>query len=97
MAKNAAAKLVTVSSTGQISIGKAWAGRKVLVEPVSENELRISEGMIIPKHQAIFYTPEALGRLEEFNKWEEANPPLTNTDSTKLREEIEALRKKRKK
>ena len=87
-----AMKLVTVSPNGQISIGKAWAGRQICVEEVSGDEIRISAGTFIPDSQKMFYTKDALERLNDFNKWEEKNPKPTESAS----ETLKRIRKQRK-
>ena len=69
-----AMKLVTVSPNGQISIGKAWAGRQICVEEVSSNEIRISAGTFIPDAHRSFFTKDAFEKLDGFNEWEVKNP-----------------------
>ena len=41
------AKLVTVPANGQISIGKTWAGRQILIEEMNTAEIRISAGSFV--------------------------------------------------
>ena len=84
-------KLVTVSLNGQISIGKAWAGRQIRVEEVNEHEIHISAGTFIPDSQKIFFTNEAKQSLDEFNEFASANPPRA-TDTQAL---FSRLKKKR--
>ncbi len=64
-----------VPFNGQISIGKAWAGRHILVEELNDNEIKISSGTFIPDSQKIFFTKEAQQDLETFNDWEKNNLP----------------------
>lgn len=64
-------KLLTVASNGQISIGKAWAGRQIIIEEVSEGEIHIKSGTFVPDAQKVFHTKEAKESLEEFNNWEQ--------------------------
>ena len=66
-----ARKLVTVPLNGQISIGKQWAGREIMVEKVNDNCIVIRSGAFIPTHQATFYTKESQAQLESFNRWSE--------------------------
>ncbi len=68
------AKLLTVASNGQISIGKAWAGRQIVIEEVGEGELHIKSGSFIPDSQKIFNTIEAKNSLLEFDKWNDSAP-----------------------
>ena len=69
------AKLLTVPANGQISIGKSWAGRQIMVEEVGDDEIRISSGIFVPDSQRDFHTEEAKESLAVFNKWEDKNPP----------------------
>lgn len=69
------AKLLTVASNGQISIGKEWAGKQIVIERVSPNELRILSGAFIPDKDLTFHTSEAKEALIEFEDWAEKNPP----------------------
>ena len=67
-------KVLTVPSNGQISIGKQWAGREVMVEMVDDNRLVITAGAFIPHDMATFYTEEAQAELAGFNRWSERTP-----------------------
>jgi len=87
-----AAKLVTVSSNGQISIGKAWAGRQIRVEEVSENEIHVSAGTFVPDSQKEFFTKKANQSLDEFNQWEEQNA----TSKESARDTLNRVKKERK-
>lgn len=83
-----AAKLLKVAPNGQISIGKKWAGREIRVEEISDSELRIVAGVFVPKHQATFFTPEALDTLRDFDVWSTKNPPKA-TDTNALFNHLE--------
>ena len=66
-------KLITVPGNGQISIGKAWAGRQIRVIELSDNEIHISAGTFVPDSQEIFFTEGAKKTLGEFNEYEKKN------------------------
>lgn len=73
-------KLLLVPPNGQISIGKSWAGRQILVEEIGNNEIKISAGVFVPDAQALFFTKDAQKSLQEFSDWEEKNTAkATNT------------------
>ena len=75
-----AAKLITVPSNGQISIGSSWAGKQVRVEEINDSEIRISAGMFVPDSQKTFFTMESQQKLNEFDEWENKKPAsATNT------------------
>jgi len=82
-----AKKMLTVPPNGQISIGKKWAGREVLVEVVDDNQIVITSGTFIPAHQQTFYTKEAGVTLDQFSRWSVENPPK-KTDLSKLKKEL---------
>lgn len=63
-------KLLTVASNGQISIGKSWAGRQIIVEEMGEGVLHIKAGTFIPDNQKTFHTKSSQDSLEAFNHWE---------------------------
>ena len=88
-AKNA--KLITVPSNGQISIGTAWAGRQVRVEEVNNNEIHIMSGTFIPDSQKTFFTEEAKQSLAKFDEWERGQPAKA-TDTKAL---FASLKKKK--
>jgi hypothetical protein len=80
-------KVLTVPPNGQISIGKQWAGREVLVEVVDDNQIVITSGTFIPADQATFFTKDAQSQLEQFNKWSEKTP-AKKTDLNHLRKRL---------
>lgn len=86
-------KLLTVASNGQISIGKAWAGRQIVIEEISDGELHIKAGFFVPDSQKIFNTTIAKEALDDFNKWDESAPKamLKSSDVfSKLRKQKKA-------
>ena len=82
-----AKKVLTVPSNGQISIGKQWAGREVMVEVVDDNQIVITSGTFIPANQATFYTKDAEAQLDQFNKWSEKTP-AKKSDLNQLRKRL---------
>ena len=80
-------KVLTVPSNGQISIGKQWAGREVMVEMVDSHRLVITAGAFIPHDRATFHTAEAQEELAEFNRWSEKTP-ARKTNIQKLRKRL---------
>lgn len=74
-------KLLTVASNGQISIGKAWAGRQIIIEEITEGELHIRAGVFVPDSQKHFHTKAANASLTEFNNWEK-NKVINTTKSS---------------
>ncbi len=84
-------KLLTVPANGQISIGKSWAGRQILVEEIGDDKIQISSGIFVPDSQRTFHTESANAYLESFNEWESKNP-AKGTDVESL---FDSLKKKK--
>src|SRR5207253_2605535 len=82
-----ARKVLTVPSNGQISIGKQWAGREVMVEMVDDNHMIITAGAFIPHALSTFYTTEAEGRLADFDRWSKKTP-AKKTNLNQLRKRL---------
>jgi hypothetical protein len=78
-------KIIVVPSNGQISIGKEWAGKQILVEDKGTS-IVITEGTFVPRHHETFYTEDAHKALEEFEAWTKENK-AQKTDSEALKEE----------
>ena len=82
-----ARKLLIVPTNGQISIGKKWAGKEIVIEEINETEIHISSGTFIPDSDATFFTKDAKMQLEDFDKWS-SKTPAKKTDLKKLRAKI---------
>jgi hypothetical protein len=64
-----------VGANGQISLGKQFAGRQVLVEESEPGVWLIRTATVIPDNERWLHTPKALRDLEEGLAWARANPP----------------------
>jgi hypothetical protein len=64
-----------VGTSGQISIGKQYAGQQVIVEEIEPGEWRIQTAITIPKSQAWVHTQHAQVALGEALDWAAANAP----------------------
>lgn len=84
-------KFLTVPKNSQIPIGKKWAGRQVLIEEVSDSELRIRDVTNVPDSHKAFFTTAAQESLDEFNTWEATAP----AEFSKASDVIAQLRKQR--
>ena len=82
-----ARKVLTVPANGQISIGKQWAGREVMVERVHDNHMIITAGVFVGHDVATFYTNEAQVQLADFNSWSERTP-AKKTNLNQLRKRL---------
>ena len=65
----------TIGSNGQISLGKQYAGRQVLVEEREPGVWLIRTATVVPDTGRWFRQPQALADLEKALAWAKANPP----------------------
>ncbi|MFU8858306.1 MAG: hypothetical protein ACNA8S_15040 [Deferrisomatales bacterium] len=67
--------LKTVGSSGQIALGKQYAGRHVLVDQVEPGVWIVKLGEFIPDNERWLHTEEARDALDEAVRWAEEHPP----------------------
>lgn len=65
------AHVKTIGSSGQISLGKEYAGRPVLVEEIEEGVWLIKTARIIPDSEMWMHEEPAKSRIEKAIKWSE--------------------------
>ncbi len=64
-----------VGASGQISLGKEFAGRQVLVEEREPGVWLVRTALVIPENEAWLHTPQTRQDLREALAWAQANPP----------------------
>ena len=64
----------TVGTSGQISLGKQYAGRTVIVDEVEAGVWMIKTAVVIPDNERWLHTPEAKASLDRALAWAAANP-----------------------
>ena len=69
-----AAIVKTVGQSGQIALGKAYAGRHVLVDELEPGVWLVKLGEFIPDNERWLHTPEAKADLDEAVAWAETHP-----------------------
>ena len=69
---NAAVKFIGAS--GQISLGKEYAGRRVLVEAPEPGVWLVRTASVVPDNERWLHTPEAKKAIGESLAWAAANP-----------------------
>lgn len=57
-------EVTTIGSSGQISLGKQYAGRTVTVEETERGVWLIKTAQVIPDNERWLYTPEAKAKLD---------------------------------
>jgi len=64
-----------IGSNGQISLGKQFAGRQVLVEEQEPGVWLIRTATVIPDNERWLHEPAAARSLQRAMAWAVANPP----------------------
>ena len=64
-----------VGASGQISLGKQYAGRIVTVDEVEPGVWCVKTAQVIPDNEMYLHTPEAKAKLDKGLKWAMAHPP----------------------
>ncbi|MDD5388095.1 MAG: hypothetical protein PHD37_02030 [Gallionellaceae bacterium] len=67
--------LKMVGSSGQLSLGKQFAGRYFEMEAQEDGAILLKPMRVIPEAEAWLYTPEMRDRLARAEAWMAANPP----------------------
>ena len=67
--------LKVIGANGQISLGKHYAGRQVLVEEREPGVWLIRTATVVPDNERWLHHPQALADLENALAWAKANPP----------------------
>jgi CRISPR/Cas system CMR subunit Cmr4 (Cas7 group RAMP superfamily) len=68
-------ELKTISSSGQISLGKAHAGKHIQLEQLEDGRWIITPVQVIPEHLQWVHTPEVTARLERHLAWAKNHSP----------------------
>lgn len=64
-----------VGNNGQISLGKEYAGRQVLVEEKEPGVWLIRTAKVIPDNELWLHEPTAKADLKQALEWAQKNPP----------------------
>jgi hypothetical protein len=65
----------TVGRSGQISLGKEYAGRHVLVEETAPGVWLVKLGEFIPDSEHWMWEPQAKVNIDRALAWAESHPP----------------------
>ncbi|MCF8075218.1 MAG: hypothetical protein K9K63_14830 [Desulfotignum sp.] len=77
----------TVGSSGQISIGKKFAGQTVMLSELDNGVWLIKLGRFIPDNEKWLHDPDVENTLNKAVDWAEKNPPA-DTDFHDLENRI---------
>jgi hypothetical protein len=65
----------TIGASGQISLGKQYAGRTVVVDQLEEGVWMIKTAQVIPDNERWLHEPEIKRKLDAALEWAAKNPP----------------------
>jgi hypothetical protein len=65
----------TVGSSGQISLGKKYAGQTVILSEIDTGVWIIKTGRFIPDNEKWLHSPDVQTELREAVSWAEENSP----------------------
>jgi hypothetical protein len=68
----------TIGANGQISLGKEYAGKSVLVDEIEPGVWVVKIGQFIPDSERWLHEPDAKAKLDEAIAWAERTPPADN-------------------
>jgi len=83
-----------VGSSGQISLGKEYAGRQVLVEEREPGVWLVRTALVIPENEAWLHAATAQRDLQDALAWAAANPPQESNPDTLFKELVNAEEKR---
>jgi hypothetical protein len=76
----ATTQVKVVGVNGQISLGKQYAGRQVLLEESEAGVWLIRTATVIPDNERWLHTPENIARIEAASHWA-ANTPASDVST----------------
>ena len=82
------ATVKTVGNSGQISLGKEFAGRNVLVDEIETGVWMIKLGEFIPDSERWLHTASVQNDIDRAIEWAAHNPP-EETDLDALTDKVE--------
>lgn len=88
MVPAATSTVKVVGANGQISLGKQYAGRQVLVEELEPGVWLVRTATVIPDNERWVHPPAAAAALEQALGWAAANP----ASASQAEEVLERLR-----
>jgi hypothetical protein len=79
MATQPQVKVIGVN--GQVSLGKEFAGKMVLIDQIDEGTWIIKSGEFIPDSEKWLFQDNNLSKLEKALEWTAKNPPKDNLNT----------------
>ena len=79
--------IVNVSKTGQISVGKALAGREFILQELPSGDILLMRAVVIPMNERWLHEPAMKAKLAAADEWMRQNPP-SSTDLAALEDTV---------
>jgi hypothetical protein len=76
-----------IGANGQISLGKQYAGKQVLVEEQEQGVWLIRTATVIPDNERWLQQPQSAADLQQALNWAQANP-ASDTDLDAVLEQL---------
>lgn len=70
----------TIGSSGQIALGKQYAGQHVLVDEIEPGVWMIKLGEFVPRGERWLHGPAERAKLDRAIRWAEDHPESRETD-----------------
>ena len=86
-----------VGANGQISLGKEFAGRQVLVEEKEPGVWLVRTALVVPENELWLHQPKAREDLHRATDWSQGHPAEASDPEAVLRRLEDGGRPKRKK
>lgn len=69
-----------IGANGQISLGKEFAGKTIIIDQIDDGTWIIKAGEFIPTSEKWLYQGNHLEKLDKAIEWAEKNEPVDNFD-----------------
>lgn len=79
----------TIGSSGQIVLGKQYAGQRVVVDELEPGVWMIKVGEFIPDNERWLHEPEVKASLDEALRWAAEHPEPVESDLDEIERRIE--------
>ncbi len=76
-----AQQVKTIGANGQLSLGKAFAGKMVLVDQIDEGTWVIKCGEFVPDSEKWLHQGNNIAKIEKALHWASKNQPTSNFDA----------------
>ncbi|MGE3920557.1 MAG: hypothetical protein AB7F64_06400 [Gammaproteobacteria bacterium] len=70
-----------IGANGQVSLGKEFAGKMIIIDQINSNTWIIKSGEFIPDNEQWLYQKKHLEKLDKALEWSDKNKPNDNFDA----------------